>query len=116
MAMTEPNTVVVDFHIKRYSDFDLLRISRAVRQIYQAPVTAYLVDAYIPACTAIGVVFGHDHFLDGHRIRTSDIQYVEKEGRFWVLTTLNSRYVVATFKRDGGRNSLRDFLRVLEHC
>jgi hypothetical protein len=78
-------------------------------------VTAYLVDAYIPACTAIGVVFGHDHFLDGHRIRTSDIQYVEKEGRFWVLTTLNSRYVVATFKRDGGRNSLRDFLRILEH-
>ncbi|MEN1693568.1 hypothetical protein AAIH60_24510 [Pseudomonas aeruginosa] len=30
--MTEDNMVAVDFHVKRYSDFDLLRIARAVGQ------------------------------------------------------------------------------------
>ena len=37
---------------------------------------------------------------------------VEREGRFWVMTTVNSRYVLATFQRDNGRASLRDYLRV----
>jgi hypothetical protein len=29
-----------------------------------------------------------------------------------VLTTVNSRYVLATFQRDNGRASLREFLRL----
>ena len=45
--MTEPNTVIVDFHTKEYSDFDVLRIARAVGQGYQAPVTAYLVNVHM---------------------------------------------------------------------
>jgi hypothetical protein len=37
---------------------------------------------------------------------------VEREGRFWVMTTVNSRYVLATFQRDNGRASLRQYLRL----
>ncbi|MHA7114535.1 hypothetical protein ACX0KM_10180 [Pseudomonas promysalinigenes] len=117
--MSDSNTYEVDLHSRRYSDFDLLRIARAVGQGYTKPVTAFLVNAQIIACSAVGVVFGHVHasnpigrFADGHYLRTSDIQSIQKEGRFWVVTTLNSRYVLASFRRDGGRAGLRDFLKV----
>ena len=40
-------------------------------------------------------------------IRTSHILSVHKEGRFWVLTTLNSLYVVASFKRQLGRSTFK---------
>lgn len=116
--MTEINTVAVDLHVKRYSDFDLLRIAKAVSQDYDGLVTAFLVNVHIHACSAVGVVFGHIHpgpyerFSDGRLIRTSDIQSVKKEGRFWVVSTVNSKYVIATFRRDVGRSSLREFMRV----
>lgn len=116
--MTDISTISVDFHIKRYSDFDLLRIARAVGQGYDDDVTAFLVNVQIQACSAVGVVFGHTRkgpygrFSDGHLIRTSGIQKVEREGRFWVITTVDSRYVVATFNRDNGRRSLREFKRL----
>ncbi|MCP2141272.1 UNVERIFIED_ORG: hypothetical protein J2Y94_002597 [Pseudomonas poae] len=64
------------------------------------------------------MVFGHKckdqygRFGDGHLIRTSDVLKVEREGRFWVMTTVNSRYVLATFQRVNGRASLRHFLRL----
>lgn len=86
--MTDISTVSVDFHVKRYSDFDLLRIARAVGQGYEDEVTAFLVNVQIHACSAVGVVYGHarqgpyGRFSDGHLIRTSDIQKVEREGRF----------------------------------
>ena len=63
-------------------------------------------------------MFGHNRkdqygrFGDGHLIRTSDVIKVEREGRFWVMTTENSRYVLATFQRGNGRASLREFLRL----
>lgn len=116
--MSEINTVAVDLHVKRYSDFDLLRIAKAVSHDYEGLITAYLVNVHIHACSAVGVVFSHicpgpyQRFADGRLIRTSDIQSVTKEGRFWVITTVNSRYVVATFRRDVGRRSLREFLRI----
>lgn len=116
--MSEINTVAVDLHVKRYSDFDLLRIARAVNQDYEGLITAYLVNVHIHSCSAVGVVFGHlcpgphQRLADGRLIRTSDIQSVKKEGRFWVLTTVNSKYVIATFRRDVGRRSLREFIRI----
>lgn len=116
--MGEINTVAVDLHVKRYSDFDLLRIAKAVSQDYEGLITAYLVNAHIHACSAVGVVFGHvlaltdQRLADGRLIRTSDIQSVTKEGRFWLITTMNSKYVIATFRRNVGRHSLREFLRV----
>lgn len=106
------------FHSKRLSDFDLLRIYKAQAQGFDLPVTAYLNHVAIVGKSAMGVVFGHvrkgplGRFDDGHYMRTSDIICARREGRFWVLNTLNSRYVIATFQRDIGRQTLRNFLMV----
>lgn len=112
------DTIDVNFHGKRHTDFDLLRIIKAQKQGFDIPVTAYLCGVSIRSRAGIGVVFGHKRkgqygrFGDGHLIRTSDVLKVEREGRFWVMTTENSRYVLATFQRGNGRASLRDYLRV----
>ncbi|WP_321367484.1 hypothetical protein [Pseudomonas extremaustralis] len=112
------DTIDVNFHGKRHTDFDLKRIIKAQEQGFDVPVTAYLCGVSIRARAGIGVVFGHKRkdqyrrFGDGHLIRTSDVLKVEREGRFWVMTTVNSRYVLATFQRDNGRASLRQFLRL----
>ncbi|UUT24100.1 hypothetical protein [Pseudomonas sp. T8] len=111
------NTINVELHGKRLTDFHLKRIVLADAQSFDEPVTAYLSDVFVSSCTAIGVVFGHKkreelgRFADGHFVRTSEICFARKEGKFWVLTTMNSRYVVASFKRGYGRASLRTFLR-----
>lgn len=112
------NTIDVNFHGKRHTDFDLTRIIKAQEQGFDLPVTAYLCGVSIRARAGIGVVFGHKRkdqhgrFEDGHLIRTSDVLKVEREGRFWVMTTVNSRYVLTTFQRGNGRASLREYLRL----
>ena len=112
------NMIDLSFHGKRHTKFDLTRIIKAQAQGFDRPVTAYLCGASTKARTGIGVVFGHNRkdqygrFGDGHLIRTSDVIKVEREGRFWVMTTENSRYVLATFQRGNGRASLREFLRL----
>lgn len=112
------NTLNVNFHGKRHTDFDLLRVLKAEAQGFDKPITAYLCGVSIKARAGLGVVFGHKRkdqygrFGDGHLIRTSDVIKAEREGRFWVLTTVNSRYVIATFQRGNGRASLREFLRL----
>lgn len=112
------NTIDVNLHGKRHTDFDLARILKAQAQGFDKPITAYLCGVSIKARAGLGVVFGHNRkdqcgrFGDGHLIRTSDVIKAEREGRFWVLTTENSRYVIATFQRGNGRASLRDFLRI----
>lgn len=112
------NTIDVNLHGKRHTDFDLKRIIKAQAQGFDEPVTAYLCGVSIKARAGVGVVFGHNRkdqygrFGDGHLIRTSDVIKVEREGRFWVMTTENSRYVLATFQRGNGRASLREFLRL----
>jgi hypothetical protein len=112
------DTLDVNFHGKRHTDFDLKRIIKAQNQGFDMPVTAYLCGVSIRARAGIGVVFGHKRkdqygrFGDGHLIRTSDVLKVEREGKFWVMTTVNSRYVLATFQRDNGRASLRQYLRL----
>ncbi|AVH39737.1 hypothetical protein AL532_27260 [Pseudomonas monteilii] len=112
------DTVSVELHGKRHTDFDLQRLAKAYAQGFDEPVTAYLCGVSIMARAGLGIVFGHkrkDHygrFGDGHLIRTSDVIKIEREGRFWVMTTVNSRYVVVTFQRGNGRASLREFLGV----
>jgi len=112
------DTIDVNFHGKRHTDFDLKRIIKAQNQGFDMPVTAYLCGVSIRARAGIGVVFGHKRkdqygrFGDGHLIRTSDVLKVEREGRFWVMTTENSRYVLVTFQRGSGRKSLRDYHRL----
>ncbi|MDI1330883.1 hypothetical protein [Pseudomonas sp.] len=114
------NTINVELHGKRLTDFHLKRIAQADAQPFEEPITAYLSDVFISSFSAIGVVFGHKlrdelgRFADGHFVRTSEICFAKKEGKFWVLTTLNSRYVVASFKRGIGRASLKVFLRATQ--
>ena len=107
----------VELHSKRLSDFHLRRIIRASKHAYDTPITAYLSDAFMSAKSAVGIVYGHvsegphGRYADGRLLRTSDILQVRKEGRFWVLDTMDSRYVIASFKREDGRASFKSFLR-----
>jgi hypothetical protein len=106
----------VELLSKRLTDFQLRRIVRASEYVYDAPITACLSDVFVSNGVAVGIVFGHTNidpfgrFADGHLMRTSSISYAKKEGRFWVLTTMNSRYLVASFMRAEGRASFRSFL------
>lgn len=107
----------IEYHGKYLSDFDLGRIVEAEDQGFERPVTAFLCHAAISNDVCVGVVFGHvrkgplGRFEDGNLICTSKIVHVRREGKFWVITTPDSRFVIATFQRDCGRGSLRDFLK-----
>jgi hypothetical protein len=100
-------------HGLRLTDLQLKRIICAQQWPYDSPVTGYLSDAVFVGDTCIGIIFDHsqkgprEQFQDGHMIRTSHILSVHKEGRFWVLTTVNSLYVVASFKRGMGRSTFK---------
>ena len=100
-------------HGRHLTDLQLKRIVRAQQRAYDSPITGYLSDALFVGNTCIAIVFEHsrkgprEQFKDGHMIRTSHILSVHKEGRFWVLTTLNSLYVVASFKRQMGRSTFK---------
>ena len=107
----------LELHSKRLTDFQLRRVVRASEHVYDAPITACLSDVFVSNGVAVGVVFGHTkgdrfgRFADGHLMRTSSIRYAKKEGRFWVLTTVNSRYLVASFMKGEGRPSFRALMQ-----
>lgn len=89
------------------------RLVRAMGTSFDRPVTAYLTDAYLVAGCCIGTMYRHvradanGRFQDGHRVRTSDVLEAHQQGEFWTLCTLSgSLYVIVTFKKEGGRQSL----------
>ncbi|MDH4561707.1 hypothetical protein E8F06_11960 [Pseudomonas sp. BN411] len=96
------------------------RLKDAMSHTFDEPVTGYLTHARIVAASGLGFVYAHvradeyGRFADGHLIRTSDVRCARKEGQFWVLTTLNSRYVVVSFKKNEGRPSLQYYLHKLQ--
>lgn len=98
---------------RHLTDLQLKRIICAQQYSYDSPITGYLNDAVFVGNTCIAIVFDHsrkgprEQFHDGHVIRTSHILSLHKEGRFWVLTTLNSLYVVASFNREMGRSTFK---------
>ncbi|MFZ3186163.1 MAG: hypothetical protein WA173_18710 [Pseudomonas sp.] len=99
------------------TDYAQRRLSAAQRGAFNAPVTAFITDAQLVACCCFGVTHAHlkantsGRFQDGHRIRTSDVIKVEYSGGYWnVHTESGSHYVIATFNRRGGRQSLDTFL------
>lgn len=112
-----PNDILLELHSRRLTDFQIRRIIRASDCTYELPITAYLSDVSVLGNYAVGVVYGHTNkgefgrFADGHFMHTSSILFAKKEGRFWVLTTLNSRYVVTSFQRINGRPSFRAFMQ-----
>ena len=85
----------VELHSKRLTDFNIRRLIRASKHFYEEPVTAYLSDVFVHLNSAVGIVYGHiepgphGRYSDGHFLRTSDICFAKKEGRFWVLTALD---------------------------
>lgn len=112
-----PNDILLELHSRRLTDFQIRRIIRASDFQYELPITAYLSEVFIADSAAVGVVHGHTNIgefgqlSDGHFMRTSAIRSAKKEGRFWVLTTINSRYVVASFQHLSGRPSFRAFMQ-----
>jgi hypothetical protein len=94
----------VDLHAvpssERLTSEDVLALERAAYHDFREPVTAYLTSAYFVDGLCLGIVWGHDRddetgrFADGHRVHTSKIVTIEKDGDFPVVVTLNSRYVL----------------------
>lgn len=92
------------------------RLLQALRCNFNEPITAYLTDVRICAGCALGIVHWDSkrRFRNGHLIRTSDINRVVHDGRYWLLCTRGrSQYLVVTFQRPGGRRSLDVFLGML---
>jgi hypothetical protein len=79
---------------------DALALENAAYHDFREPVTAYLTSVYFVGGLCLGIVWGHDkadatgRFADGHRIHTSQIVSIERDGDFPVIVTLNSRYVL----------------------
>lgn len=105
--------VVIEYHVKELSDFQLKRILRAMALRYPSPFTGYLSDVFIASERAVGIVFCHtdpgqfDQRADGHILQTSSIEHLKKVGRYWVITTAEGEFVLTSFKRGLGRASLR---------
>ena len=116
-----PGFINVDFHSKQHSDFDLQCIAGAVSQGFDQPVTAYLTEAFIKSRTCVGVIFGHQgddghgRFEDGRIIQTGVVVMAQKEEGYWVLSDeAGGRFVLVTFRRDGGSESLLSYLKTAE--
>ncbi len=94
----------VDLHAVRSSipltPEDALSLERAAYHDFRESITAYLTSVYFVDSLCIGIVWGHDRndatgrFADGHRVHTSQIVAIERDGDFPVIVTLNSRYVL----------------------
>lgn len=92
------------------SPFQGRLLLRAKSIAWPVVVTAYLTDVKIHGRILLGVTWGHrrasvesGRFTDGHLIHTSDVCGVDRVGRYWIVETLNSHYVVVNFTRSGGR-------------
>lgn len=88
------------------------QLAHALRANYPVPITGFLVDAFVIANAAVGISYQHarressGRFADGHLIRTSDIIGLRRSDDRWLIKTVNSLYVVVTFKRHVGLPSL----------
>ncbi|MNJ23800.1 hypothetical protein D3C77_181950 [compost metagenome] len=115
-----PDEIIMEYHIKELSDFQLKRIARAMAQKFPVPITAYLSDVFISSECAVGIVFGHsdpgpyEQHADGHILQSAPIYELRMFGWFWVAYTNRGNYVLATFKRDLGRRSLRALIAVAD--
>ena len=92
-------------------------LNEAMNCTFSQSVTAYLTEARIIACCCIGVTHRHiradpvsGQFTDERLIRTSAILRVGQEGGFWVFHTYTgSFYVIASYRADGGYQSLMEY-------
>jgi|TARA_Y100000815_G_scaffold174676_1_gene158938 hypothetical protein len=113
-------TTLIPETSRSISSYAKRQLAHALKAKYPLPVTGFLVDAVVIANAAVGISYQHarrestGRFADGHLIRTSDIIGLRlSEGR-WLITTLNSTYVVVTFKQGVGRPSLMALHRLMK--
>lgn len=94
-------------------------LGAALTITFSRPPTAYLTQVQISVNRGYGFVYRHvktdpsiKRFMDGSLIHTSQISWIRREHGFWVLRTLNSFYVIVSFHKYGGFDSLVDHLCV----
>ncbi|MCO7534918.1 MULTISPECIES: hypothetical protein [Pseudomonas] len=103
---------VKEYEGEELSTFQLKRVIRAMAQKYPMPITAYLSDVVISSDCALGVVFGQPiqgrgQHLRGYALGTKPIYTLSKIGRYWVISSKCGNYVLTSFRRGIGRESLR---------
>ncbi|MCE1004975.1 hypothetical protein [Pseudomonas sp. NMI1173_11] len=112
--------ITIEFHSRSQTELQLRRIEHAMRQTYPVPIAGFLSDVFFSSQRAVGIVFGHidpgvyEQRADGHILQTAAICRLWKQGRFWVATTEEGRYVLTSFMRDVGRKSLRVLIEKAE--
>lgn len=110
------NTTLTPEPSRTISRYAKRQLSEALKADYSFRITGFLVDAHVVANAAVGVVYadarrdGTGRFDDGHLIRTSDVLDIRQFDGRWLIQTLNSTYVIVTFKQHVGRRSLETFL------
>lgn len=96
--------------------YEKRRLRQARQNIYDVPVTGFLVRFKPSLRGNSGIVFDHfpgpnsnKRFPDGVQIFTSDVQRGQKEGLFKVIQTRNSRYVIVTVDRNESHYPFNEF-------
>lgn len=114
------NTMLVPQSSRAISPYARRQLAEALKATYPVPVTGFLVDAFVVANAGVGIIYRHarrdstGRFADGHLVRTSDIVSIECIDGRWLITTVNSMYVVVTFKRHIGRPSIVSLQRFMK--
>ncbi|CEG52164.1 conserved hypothetical protein [Stutzerimonas xanthomarina] len=114
------NTTLIPETHRSISPYAKRQLAYALKSSYPVPVTGFLVDAFVIANAAVGISYQHarrestGRFADGHLIRTSDIIGLRRSDDRWLIKTVNSLYVVVTFKRHVGLPSLMALQRLMK--
>jgi len=112
------STILIPETSRSISSYAERQLAHALRANYPVPITGFLVDAFVIANAAVGISYQHarrestGRFADGHLIRTSDIIGLRRSDDRWLIKTVNSLYVVVTFKRHVGLPSLMALQRL----
>jgi hypothetical protein len=109
----------LEFAVITLSKYAAARLAQAFGYPFGERVTAYITNATFVSCCCVGVIHRHirsdwlGQFQDGHRVRTSDVLHAEQRGLYWVFRTASgSFYVIVSFDRHGGRQSLQTLLKL----
>lgn len=114
------NTTLIPETSRSISPYAKRQLAKALKANYPVRVTGFLVDTFVIANAAVGITYKHarrestGRFADGHLIRTSDIVDLRRSDDRWLIKTVNSLYVVVTFKRHVGLPSLMTLQRMMK--
>jgi len=115
-----PGVDSVDFLTELLSDFQMRRLVQVSLEKFSVPITAFLSDAAVVEDCCLGISFDHleqDYGYwtgEGAPRQTSKVLRAWKEGRYWLVGTLEGNYVIASFKRSIGKAAFLILLQSLE--